>query len=241
MRSFDRYYLLRWIAVLGLSISLLVTLLVGWSQRQTVSDLQNTRDWVRHARAVQAALEYFRYCISTAESSQRGYLLTHNEVYLDHYRKSLALDSEQFKLLRSLTADNPDEQKNLDLLEGFLNEKFRVMAQAIALEQNGDRAGALAVVNAGEGTQSMDGIIATVQVMQDTELNLLQQRQAVFWDKFNFNTKLSVVIFIFCLLYLLAVLVLVRRVGRLQADLTDFHYLKEGERMLATLEKNKTA
>jgi len=227
--------------VIGLSAALLLTVLIALTQWQTMRDMRHTRDWVRHTREIQFALEYFRYCISTAESNQRGYLLTHDETYLNNYRKSLALDSEQFKLLRSLTADNSDEQKNLDLLEGFLNEKFRVMAQAIALEQNGDRAGALAVVNAGEGTQSMDGIIATVQVMQDTELNLLQQRQAVFWDKFNFNTKLSVVIFIFCLLYLLAVLVLVRRVGRLQADLTDFHYLKEGERMLATLEKNKTA
>ena len=241
MRSFDRHFFQRPVAVIGLSAALLLTVLIALTQWQTMRDMRHTRDWVRHTREIQFALEYFRYCISTAESNQRGYLLTHDETYLNNYRKSLALDSEQFKLLRSLTADNPDEQKNLDLLEGFLNEKFRVMAQAIALEQNGDRAGALAVVNAGEGTQSMDGIIATVQVMQDTELNLLQQRQAVFWDKFNFNTKLSVVIFIFCLLYLLAVLVLVRRVGRLQADLTDFHYLKEGERMLATLEKNKTA
>ncbi len=241
MRSFDRHFFQRPVAVIGLSAALLLTVLIALTQWQTMRDMRHTRDWVRHTREIQFALEYFRYCISTAESNQRGYLLTRDETYLNNYRKSLALDSEQFKLLRSLTADNPDEQKNLDLLEGFLNEKFRVMAQAIALEQNGDRAGALAVVNAGEGTQSMDGIIATVQVMQDTELNLLQQRQAVFWDKFNFNTKLSVVIFIFCLLYLLAVLVLVRRVGRLQADLTDFHYLKEGERMLATLEKNKTA
>jgi CHASE3 domain sensor protein len=238
MPSLDRHLSTRWVAVLGLSISLLVTLLVAWSQWQTVTDMLNTRDWVRHTRAVQSALEYFRYCISTAESNQRGYLLTHNEVYLNNYRKSLALDSEQFNLLRKLLADDPDQKTNLDRLEGFLNEKFRVMAQSIALEQNGDHAGALAVVNNGNGNTSMDGIIATVQTMQDGESNFIQQHQDIYRSKFDFNNKLSTLLLIFCLGFLVTILALARRIEKLQEIITDHQDQTEGQRMLETLEKN---
>jgi len=237
MTSPDRHLSLRWVAVLGLSVSLLVTLLVAWSQWQTVTDMLNTRDWVRHSRTVQAALEYFRYCISTAESNQRGYLLTHNEVYLDNYRKSLALDSDQFKLLRTLTAGDPDQQKNLDRLEGFLNEKFRVMAQTISLEQSGDHAGALAVVGTGNGDKSMDGIIATVQTMQDNESNFVQQRQDIYHGKFDFNNRLSNLLLIFCLGFIVTILALVRRIEKLQEIITDHQDQTEGQRMLETLEK----
>lgn len=237
MRSLDRPFPTRWISVVGLSVSILFTLLVAWSQWQTVTDMLSTRDWVRHTRSVQFALEYFRYCISTAESNQRGYLLTHNEVYLNSYRKSLALDSDQFKLLRQLTADDPDQQKNLDRLEGFLNEKFRVMAQTISLEQNGDHAGALAVVTNGNGDTSMDGIMATVQTMQDTESNFLQQHQDLYRSKFDFNNRLSRVLLIFCLGFIVTTLLLARQIVKLQEIITDHHDQTEGERMLQTLEK----
>jgi CHASE3 domain sensor protein len=197
----------------------------------------NTRDSVRHTRAVQFALEYFRYCITTEESNQRGYLLTHNEAYLDNYRKSLALDSDQFKLLRTLTADNPEQQKNLDRLEGFLNEKFRVMAQTISLEQSGDHAGALAIVGTGNGDKSMDGIIATVQTMQDNESNYLQQRQDIYHGKFDLNNRLSTLLIIFCLGFILTILLLIRHIGKLQETIADNQDQSEGERMLETLEK----
>jgi CHASE3 domain sensor protein len=238
MRSLDRPFPIRWIAVVGLSISLLFTLLVAWSQWQTVNGMLNTRDWVRHTRTVQFALEYFRYCISTAESNQRGYLLTHQEVYLDSYRKSLALDSDQFTLLRQLTADDPDQQKNLDRLEGFLNEKFRVMAQTISLEQSGDHAGALDVVNNGNGDKSMEGIIATVQTMQDEETNFVQQHQDIYKSKFDFNNRLSSVLLIFCLGFIITILVLARRIQTLQGIIIDNQYQTEGERMLQSLGKN---
>jgi CHASE3 domain sensor protein len=237
MTSPDRHLSTRWVAVLGLSVSLLVTLLVAWSLWQTVTDMLNTRDWVRHTRSVQSALEYFRYCISTAESNQRGYLLTHNEVYLNNYRKSLALDSDQFNLLRKLLADDPDQKTNLDRLEGFLNEKFRVMAQSIALEQSGDHAGALAVVDNGNGDTSMDGILATVQTMQDGESNFIQQHQDIYRSKFDFNNRLSTLLLVFCLGFIITILALARRIEKLQEIITDHQDQTEGERMLETLEK----
>jgi CHASE3 domain sensor protein len=232
---------MRLFAILGLSVSVLFTLLVTWSQWQTVTDMLNTRDSVRHTRAVQFALEYFRYCITTEESNQRGYLLTHNEAYLDNYRKSLALDSDQFKLLRTLTADNPEQQKNLDRLEGFLNEKFRVMAQTISLEQSGDHAGALAVVGTGNGDKSMDGIIATVQTMQDNESNYLQQRQDIYHGKFDLNNRLSTLLIIFCLGFILTILLLVRQIEKLQETIADNQDQSEGEQMLQALEKTSPA
>jgi CHASE3 domain sensor protein len=208
------------LVILGLAVPLLCTLLIGWLQWHSVSDMLKTRELVRHTRAVQLALGVFRYSLSDAESCQFRYILTDNDVNLKLYNKLLASASDQFKLLRSLTSDNAAQQKELDRIEPLLSEKVRVTAQSLALEQSGDRAGALRLAGAEESRLNMLEIENDVEDMQATEAKLLFLRQNIYQHNFKVAGLLSVMSMTLSLCFIIGILLLLRRLAQLQSFVT---------------------
>jgi hypothetical protein len=100
---------------------------------------------------------------------------------------------------------NPKEKANLDRLEVLINVKFDEMAQAVALEQADNHAGALQLVDSGSGKSSMDEIRSTVRTMQDSETKLLQLRDEDYQRNSQINSELSVLLTILGLGFTIAI------------------------------------
>ncbi|RYJ02020.1 MAG: hypothetical protein EON47_08865, partial [Acetobacteraceae bacterium] len=96
--------------------------------------------------------------IQGAETSQRGYLLTGEESYLEPYHAAvIALPRELPELARLITADG-GQPAPPQLLKDLVTAKLEELGQTIALAEAGDRAAALAIVRTDRGKVSMDAI-----------------------------------------------------------------------------------
>src|SRR5713226_7726786 len=86
----------------------------------------NKRAWLRyvesthaveHTYQVLSAVDGLRHSIRDAESGERGYLLTDEPRYLTLYQAALSSIPLNLNNLRSLTADNPQQQAKLVTLD----------------------------------------------------------------------------------------------------------------------------
>jgi two-component sensor histidine kinase/CHASE3 domain sensor protein len=102
-----------------------------------------------------AAIE-LRDAVRTAEASQRGFLLTGNEIYLAPYDTAKALAQRQIGVLRRSLANEDRSTPMLGRLTSVLDEKIAEMDQTIALKSARQDAAALAAIRTNRGKALMD-------------------------------------------------------------------------------------
>ena len=211
----------RYLIILGILVPALLLLLVGGLQWKSGNDFRDSRERVSHTRTVLLDLETLLTCVVDAETSQRGYLLVHQDSYLEPYRHSLAFSHDQIETLRQLILD-PGQQKNLAHLEPLMKAKFDELAQTIMLEQRGDHAGALQIITSNSGKNTMDEIRATIHAMQAGETSLYQQREDAYQRNSQINYELTALLLALGLGGVIALIYfsLLRRMERMQEMIT---------------------
>ncbi len=137
---------------------------------------------VSHTHEVQKQLALLFSSLQSAETGQRGFLLTGAERYLEPYVQAQPEIKGELNTLRAITADNARQQRALDALEPLAADKLAELAQTIALQRSGDREGTLALVQTDRGKNAMDSIRALTNEMEREEQNLLETRQAQ-WER----------------------------------------------------------
>jgi signal transduction histidine kinase len=108
------------------------------------------------ARDVRSAAVELRSAVQSAESSERGYVLTGNEIYLSPYSTARGL---AMRLLQSLqTSSMPGTPPVLPRLNSLVLQKFSDMDRVIAFKQQREDAEALAIIRSNRGKLLMDEI-----------------------------------------------------------------------------------
>ena len=108
------------------------------------------------ARDTRAAAVELRNAVQAAESAQRGYLLTNNEIYLAPYDVAKTQADRQISHLRALLATFPESAGPLDKLAGLTSDKFDELEQTVTLKRNGHDDEAMALINTNKGKTLMD-------------------------------------------------------------------------------------
>jgi PAS domain S-box-containing protein len=162
---------------LGFVISMLALAGIGWLAYRTTTDLIATEKWVSHTHEVIATLESGLAILTDAETSQRGFLLTGDEQFLQDSEKAQAQIAEWTGKIRKLTADNPQEQERLDKLEPLISQRLAVLNSRIKLRQDQGLQAAANSVATREGKNLMDQIWQSVSEMRDAENELLLKRE----------------------------------------------------------------
>ncbi|RTL52993.1 MAG: histidine kinase [Bradyrhizobiaceae bacterium] len=88
--------------------------------------------WVVHTIEVENQISVAQLEMRRGESAVRGYLLTGNEEYIDDFDSSDRRLGPAMQRLRELTADNPVEQHNMELMQPLAERRFDDFRQAIA-------------------------------------------------------------------------------------------------------------
>ena len=159
--------------------SAILTLLVvgAVSYRGIVASSESDR-WVRHTHEVLESLADLRNATRSIESSSRGFVLTGRESYLESYRASITGEEQDQLTIRSLTADNPAQQRQLSALTRLAAEKIQFSEMVMGLRRSQGLEAAADAIRAEAGLRIMDQFQGTVRQMQDEELRLLAQRNA---------------------------------------------------------------
>ncbi|MEI7902099.1 MAG: CHASE3 domain-containing protein, partial [bacterium] len=178
--------------------SLLVALVVAPSllafrQTEDAAEARKfTYDVIERAGALVSAL-------IDAETGQRGYLLTDDEVFLEPYAAVRDTISGQLANLRQVTTLRA-AKTNLDALAPLIEQKLAYLSQSIELRRNNDLPGALANMRSSQGKQLMDQIRAELCSFIQTEKGALAQKEAKFQANMH---RLLIVIVIASLVTLL--------------------------------------
>jgi PAS domain S-box-containing protein len=110
------------------------------------------------------------------ESSDRGFALTGEVVYLESYRASVLRAGQDAAAVRTLTKDNPRQQLQLPALEELMAQKIRLGGVAILLRQTKGMEAAAEALGSGRGQRIMADYLGIISKIQDEELRLLLQR-----------------------------------------------------------------
>src|SRR4029077_5501965 len=158
----------------GFIVALLLTVFIGFLSWRNAHLAADGADWVAHTYAVLDRLELTSKDVIEVESSARTFALTGQDPLRAHYetgRGAVALDVDA---LRYLTADNPSQQRRLDVLESRIRTALE-FAEIIVAKRRQARAGP-GVDEILETEKLMDGVRATTQEVKAEEMRLLSQR-----------------------------------------------------------------
>ncbi len=129
----------------------------------------------RESNAIIESLENIRRSALSAETGQRGYLLTGNITYLEPMVAGLgALPGEIAKLDELMIVDPADkEAKSLRLIHELVEQKRQELEQSVVMYGQGDLKGAIAEVSTHRGRDIMNALRDELDVLLARERRLL--------------------------------------------------------------------
>jgi len=162
----------RWRLALLLAIPLLVSLVMWLVAREG----RLASDWVRHTLLVELSLERLLSDLGEAESSQRGYLLTGEEQYLNPYYAAVGEARQQLSRLETLTVDNSRQQITVARIKPLVDRRLNQIDQNLELYRAGDfeKKGKPAL---DRGKQIMDSVRLLASDVYSEEERLLHVRE----------------------------------------------------------------
>jgi signal transduction histidine kinase/CheY-like chemotaxis protein/CHASE3 domain sensor protein len=114
--------------------------------------------------------------LKDAETGQRGFLLTGEESYLAPYTDAKDALPDEFRSMRALLVNRPEQRRRLDALESLANLKMTELESTIVQRRAGKPDAALAIVRTDRGKIYMDRIRAAVSELGAAERQLIAQR-----------------------------------------------------------------
>jgi two-component sensor histidine kinase len=150
----SRFFVQSTIVLLGVGLLALLAI-VGmtiWLNERSQAYSREVID----ARDIRGSAVELQSALQTAEASQRGFLLSGNEIYLSPYDSSKALVQRQLDILRRAFGAERDVEPMVQRLAAVIREKVAEMDQTIALKADRRDSEAEAVVRTNRGKALMD-------------------------------------------------------------------------------------
>lgn len=144
-------------------------------------NVQEQESWVTHTYEVITELEKISSSLTTAESSQRGYIITKDDQYLAPYRNATIEVWAHLNKLKQLTIDNPTQRLATQDLQELVAKRLKMMATTLSIATlKGDfiknRAEQKGLDSILEAQTITNQILHSIQTMKDEENKLLQDR-----------------------------------------------------------------
>ncbi len=140
--------------------------------------LEQADGWTDHTYKVLQQADAMQAAMVDQETGFRGFLVTANPDNLGPYKSGYANFQVAFDKLRTLTADNPVQQRRLDQIASAADQwRSDVAEKGIGLMgADATREAARDLERDGAGKKSMDGIRAIVKELKGAEEGLLGER-----------------------------------------------------------------
>ncbi len=158
----------------GFIVALLLTVFIGFLSWYNARLAADGADWVAHTYAVLDRLELTSKDVIEVETSARTFASSGQDPLRAHYETARGAVAQDEDALRHLTADNPSQQRRLDVLESRVRNALDFAGMIVAKRQL-----AHAVPGADEILETeklMDGVRAKTQEVKAEETRLLTQR-----------------------------------------------------------------
>ncbi len=147
----------------------------------------------RNAASV-VALERLQAIMVDAETGVRGYALVGRDDMLEPYWDARARYTDALADVEALTKDDPTQAKNLEVLRGLIEDKWKILGSTVELvdSRGGGRPAATEGTQDTPGKVIMDAIRAQVNVMRNRQASIGDQIAADA-QRATFYTRLVVI------------------------------------------------
>ena len=172
-RTTDRRSIGRRLAVFG---PMVIVVISGVLSYVSLLRVVQTRDSVMHSRDVLDASSSLLTALLDAETGERGYLLTHDTLFLGSYHTTRSRVDAALSTLRGLTLDNVSQQRRIDTLALRAHERISLLDSAVAGERAGRDQLAIDIVGHSAGKMYMDAVRGLTGRIQAEEEGLLHER-----------------------------------------------------------------
>jgi PAS domain S-box-containing protein len=158
----------------------------------TIQRLKSNLALQVHTTTVLITLEENIITLLNAETGERGFVVTNDTNFLEPYNMASKNIGANTKQIRTLTMDNPVQQRNMDTLENLIDLELTCLKSIISLNREGNGKLTIQVLaTSREGKLLMDRIREVIKSMraEETELNekrrvetnnSIEEAQAVF-------------------------------------------------------------
>lgn len=138
--------------------------------------VEQSQHWVLHTYDVQIRLKNIETNLLKAETGQRGFIYTDDEIFLEPYNRSTQSISSELAILEDLISDNPQQIINLQNLKKLSEQKLNELQKTIELKRSRKEEELWQLVNSRKGQMIMDNIDRSLDDMLNIENTLLDQR-----------------------------------------------------------------
>jgi methyl-accepting chemotaxis protein WspA len=163
----------------GFALGLAVFTAIGLITYRGTQRLIAASQEEEHTYQVLNEAEEILSLVKSAETGQRGYLLTSESEYLEPYNRARSTIQPRIDALRNLVRGNPTQEGYLETLEPLVIQKLAELDNTIRLRQTQGANAALSAVKTDEGKRIMDQLRDLVARMKNEERKLLQVRSQV--------------------------------------------------------------
>jgi len=126
----------RRLAVFGPAAIVVLTGILSYASLQR---LRSTRQRVQHTHDVLDASSRVLTSLLDAETGTRGFILTHDSLFLAPAKDAPDRGRDGLSDLRALTGDNARQRARVDTLAGLASRRFLMLDSAQMLERQGDK------------------------------------------------------------------------------------------------------
>lgn len=169
----------------GYGLAVLLMAGMGVVAYRSTNELVDSANWATHTYKVKTEIAKPVAILTTAETAQRGFLLTSEPRYLEPYRSAAAALGQSLQAIRELTSDNPEQQRRLTALQAVITDRLNKLSAAMDLRKAGARQDVL-TAHLDEGQSAMDEALRISSEMDAAENALLAERDQRVKSTANF-------------------------------------------------------
>lgn len=224
--------------VFGISVVLL--LVSSYASYFSIQKLIDSSKWVNHTYEVMLEADKTISAVKDGVSSQRAYLLTHKEIFIEPYHASYSEVQSHISRLKGITNDNPEQQENVKELQRLVNDRFTQMQVVMRLDSSRRSGFDTAYypqrdAELMKGRMIMEDLRKAVDIIRGEEQTLLKVRMDELSKYTNYTPMLILIAAI------LSILITVSAYFRIKSEL-DARLAKqiEDERLYAETSKRIT-
>lgn len=131
-----------------------------------------------HSLDVLLVAGHLETTVNGAMRGERGFLITGDPGFLQPYDEGRARSLSLVRRLRALARDNPEQLRNLVLVENRLDTYLAVLGRVVALEESGRHGEAVATIRSGVDRRQIVALGAAIDRIEVVERRLLAMRAA---------------------------------------------------------------
>ncbi len=224
----------------GYIIAFILLLISYFMMFFTIQKLVKGTGVIEHTYNVVNKLGELKGEIVDVETGARGYVITHDPRFLKPYNSGKGNIPFVLQQLRKLTADNAEQQNNLNVLDYWIKRKMDYMASGITTFQtNGFKITEDMTIAREPSRVAMDSIRMYIDKMKKKEEDLMYHRKTNLSQFFNDNKIITGISLVIVLLATLFSWITYNRENeaKLTADANAKQYRKQLEKNITELQR----